>query len=178
MQTAAGKTTASRLAEPLVGKDVHIITYIQSGQALVELIGGDPVAKGGQFSDQVQGVPTLLRPAEFSALLKSAGASQSILLPKLCELYDANDAFELGRVKSHGAVTVVEPTANLFTLCPVEVLGKLLTQEHVGSGLMNRFLILLGTGEEIGPFAPPYDGGKVAALAQKLDSELAGVTLA
>ena len=168
MRSGGGKSTAMRLAKAaLAGQAVHFMEGAQSSQAIGEGLAQIEWSKEGPEVKAVY--RTLLWEPEFARLLQSADMSGSSIIPELCRAYDADEGFTIRRVhKNGGTLHVPGHQLSILGATSEHAFTSQLSERHLYSGLLSRFLIFIVDGLPKEAEAPTFPWSSLGRFADTL----------
>jgi hypothetical protein len=135
------KSTVLWLASELLERvdiEFNKLTGVASAEAIYTALAEHDGTKALLFND------------EFRALL-TVGERKTTqnLIPKLNTLYYCPPRDSISRAKVKESTNVIEPFVSLIAATPLAYVDDLLSELHISSGFLNRFLVV--TGEEQAP---------------------------
>ncbi len=145
--TGAGKNIVVNIARTLLGETYKVRTGLNSGPALVPMLTDDSLkAKEGRL--EVRGVPVLLRCSEWSRIAQMAGIEHATLQEDLNDLFMRH--YPWSQSRSHksstgGDIVITNPTLTVVGTTTRTLFHQALTDKALGSGTINRYLIVPGT---------------------------------
>jgi len=146
-KTGAGKELVMDIPRALLG-DAYKIRYgLNSGPALVPLLTDAPL-KNPEGRLHVAGVPVLLLCAEWSRLMQMGGIEHATLQEDVNELFMRHPSWSQSRSHkspSGGDVVITHPTLTMVGTTTRTLFAQAVTDKALGSGTINRYLIVPGT---------------------------------
>jgi hypothetical protein len=145
--TGAGKNLVVNIGRVLLGEDYKIRAGLNSGPALVPMLTDDPLkAKEGRL--QVQGVPILLLSSEWSRIIQMSGIEHATLQEDLNDLFMRHHPWSQSRSHknpSGGDIVISKPALTIVGTTTRKLFHGALTDKALGSGTINRYLIVPGS---------------------------------
>jgi hypothetical protein len=166
--TGKGKELINNIVRDLLPDDYTVRTGIQSGPALIPLLTDEDLKnKTGRLS--LRGRKVVLLATEWSRIVSVGGIEHSTLIEDLNDLHMRHWPWTFSRShKTHsgGDICIAEPALTLIGTTTRKLFHPALTDRMIGSGAINRYLILPGSAE-----FQPYQGRsyKTDTIAGKLD---------
>lgn len=143
--SGTGKGMVTRLFKKLLPDNYRLFTSIESGQALPHVLAEIQRDEKGRIVNVVAS-PTALVVNEWSMLLSNSDIAGSTLMPRLCDVYDAEEKLDVIRSDKRGAGNIVVPKPTL-TICGTTTVSEFqdcVKPKHIRSGFINRHFILPG----------------------------------
>jgi hypothetical protein len=145
--TGAGKNFVVNLARSLLGDQYKVRAGLNSGPALVPILTDDSLkSKGGRL--EVRGVPVLLLCSEWSRIAQMAGIEHATLQEDLNDLFMRHYPWSQSRSHknpSGGDIVITNPALTIVGTTTRTLFHQTLTDKALGSGTINRYLIVPGT---------------------------------
>lgn len=138
-----GKALVVDLCQALLPYGYRVEKSVESGQALIECLGGERGDDGVFLTSE----PTVLALREWTVVLRSMQFHGSSLLERFCEVADELPEVGVNRVSGKGRagrITVPRPTLTMIATTTELSYKKMVTEAHYASGYINRHLILPG----------------------------------
>lgn len=145
--TGRGKNLVVNLVRSLLGDDYKIRTGLNSGPALVPMLTDDSLkAKDGRLV--VRGVPVVLLSSEWSRIAQMSGIEHATLQEDLNDLFMRH--YPWSQARSHknpsgGDIVMTNPTLTVVGTTTRKLFHAALTDKALGSGTINRYLIVPGS---------------------------------
>jgi hypothetical protein len=166
--TGKGKEIINNTVRDLLPDDYTIRTGIQSGPALIPLLTDEDLKnKSGRLS--LKGRKVVLLATEWSRIVSVAGIEHSTVIEDLNDLHMRHWPWTFSRshkTQSGGDICIAETALTIIGTTTRKLFHAALTDRMIGSGAINRYLILPGSSE-----FQPYQGRsyKTDTLVGKLD---------
>lgn len=145
--TGRGKNLVVNLVRSLLGEEYKIRSGLNSGPALVPMLTDDSLkAKDGRL--EVRGVPVVLLSSEWSRIAQMSGIEHATLQEDLNDLFMRH--YPWSQARSHknpsgGDIVITNPTLTVVGTTTRKLFHAALTDKALGSGTINRYLIVPGS---------------------------------
>lgn len=145
--TGRGKNLVVNLVRALLGEEYKIRSGLNSGPALLPMLTDDSLkAKDGRL--EVRGVPVVLLSSEWSRLAQMSGIEHATLQEDLNDIFMRH--YPWSQARSHknpsgGDIVLTNPTLTVVGTTTRKLFHSALTARALGSGTINRYLIVPGS---------------------------------